>query len=240
MCTISKAYRKWDGSMSLATILWDAGGVIYGFDQTKCDRKLAADCGHTPEEVSTMLFGGSAQGKEYNAGLVEALNLGKINPKMFYDFVKERLGLSMPYEKFAEAWSDIFTLNNEIVHYMGLAQRLGVKQGVLSSTNPLHWRKMNSIFDLEELLGKNNVMCTFHRDAGYKKPAPQLFDAALRRLECTKEETVYVDDVEKYVKAAQEYGMGDALHVDNAQENFQRKCIISLQQRGFPTLYGET
>lgn len=226
--------------MSLTTILWDAGGVIYGFDQTKCDKKLAADCECTPEEVSAMLFGGSAQGSEYNAGLVEALNLGKIEPEMFYEFVKERLGLSMAYEEFVEAWCDIFTLNREIVHYTELAQRLCVKQGVLSSTNPLHWKKMNSMFDLEALLGRDKIMCTFHKDAGYKKPSSELFDAALRRIDARKEEIVYVDDVKKYTDAAREYGMGDAIYVDLTKPDFQRRCIAALQQHGFPTLYGET
>ncbi|MEK6862111.1 MAG: HAD hydrolase-like protein [Nanoarchaeota archaeon] len=208
-------------------VLWDAGGVIYTFDQGKTDRKLAARCGKTQEEISATLFGGAAEGKEYNKGLVEPYNLGHINSRTFYENVKRELGLDMSFDEFAEAWSDIFTLNEDIVYYIRASREEGIKQGVLSSTNPLHWEGMKRLYNLEEALGKEVVVCTFHPDAGEKKPHPRLFDISLRKLSTLKEETVYVDDVKKYVDAAISFGML-GLHCDNSRPDFQERCMENL------------
>ena len=209
------------------TIIWDAGGVIYAFDQSRTDRKLSANSGRTVEEISAVLFGSSAGGREYNAGLVEQFNLGKIDSNAFYDAVKKALGLTMTFDEFHDAWTDIFTLNKGIVGFIQDAHRAGYKQGVLSSTNPMHWGKMNSMFDLEALLGKDHVVCTYHPDAGQKKPHPALFEATLRRLRATAPECIYVDDVQKYADAAEKLGI-KGVHVDITQQDFQEKCIEDL------------
>lgn len=208
-------------------ILWDAGGVIYTFDQSITDRKLSERCGKPAELISATIFGGSALGKEYNKGLVEPYNLGHIDSKTFYENVKRELGLDMTFDQFTEAWSDIFTLNEDIIHYIRAAREEGKKQGVLSSTNPLHWEGMKRLYNLEGALGKDVVVCTFYPDAGEKKPHPKLFDVSLRRLGSKKEETVYVDDVKKYVDAAIAYGL-QGLHCDNSRSDFQQRCIEDL------------
>ena len=208
-------------------ILWDAGGVIYTLDQSITDRKLAAHCGKSPELVSATIFGGSASGKEYNKGLVEPYNLGHVDSRTFYENVKSELGLDMSFDEFAEAWSDIFTLNEDILHYIRAAREEGVRQGVLSSTNPLHWEGMKRLYNLEEALGKEVVVCTFHTDAGEKKPHPKLFEVSLRKLGSKKEETVYVDNVKKYIDAAVAYGLL-GVHCDNSRPDFQERCIEDL------------
>ncbi len=219
--------------MAIHNILWDTGGVIFSFDQTKCDTRLAKACNRTVADTTAMLFGGSAGGREYNAGLVEALNLGKIDERQFYRSVKDVLGIDLTYDEFVEAWTDIFTPNAHVIDYIRRAHRAGIPQAILSSTNLLHWKKMNSMFDLESLLGRKNIVCTYHPDAGAKKPTNELFDATFKRVGWQKEETAYVDDVERYVKAAKAYGCGDGVHVDLAKPDFQHRCISDLEALGF-------
>lgn len=219
---------------NLTTILWDAGGVIYSFNQEKCDEKLARDCGRTPKEVSELLFGVSGADRRYNAGLCEPFILGRIDERQFYHRVKEQLGLGMNYIDFIDAWNDIFTLNYDITGFIRRAADAGIPQGILSSTNSLHWQKMNSLFDLETVLGKETIVCTYHPGVGVKKGEPRLFDIALERLKMKKEETVYVDDVKKYVDAAQQYGFGAVVHVElQRRESFQEECIRELERLGF-------
>ncbi len=213
------------------TVIWDAGGVIYAFDQNRTDKKLSANSGKSIDEVTTVIFGGSAGGREYNAGLVEPFNLGKINSLQFYENVRKALGLTMTFDEFRDAWTDIFTLNNQVVDFIQDAHCAGYKQGILSSTNPMHWGKMNSMFDLETLLGKDRVVCTYHPDAGQKKPHPQLFETALRRLQATAAESVYVDDIKKYTDTAEKLGI-KGVHVDLTNPDFQKKCIEDLTKLG--------
>lgn len=218
---------------NFSTILWDAGGVIVGFDQAKCDEKLASSSNKSASEVSTILFGDSIKGKGYNDGLVEKFNLGRISSKEFYESVRIALGLNMGYRDFAEAWIDIFSINEKILAFMRKAAARGIRQGILSSTNPLHWDKMNQLCGLESLLGKNNILCTYHPDARMKKPDLKLFDCALQRLKAKKEETVYVDDIEKYLAAARTYGFGATVHVNLDNPSYQEKCIKDLGSLGF-------
>lgn len=213
------------------TVIWDAGGVVYAFDQSRTDRKLSDNSGKSIDEITAIIFGGSVGGREYNAGLVEPFNLGKIDSQTFYENVERELGLTMTFDEFRDAWTDIFTLNKNVVRFIQNAHRAGYKQGVLSSTNPLHWEKMNEMFDLEVLLGKERVVCTYHKDAGQKKPHPALFETALRRLQATKEESIYVDDLKKYTDAAEKLGI-KGVHVDITQPEFQEKCIEDLRRLG--------
>ncbi len=124
--------------MTTPTVIWDAGGVIYTFDQSKTDKKLSANSGKSIEEITAVLFGGSAGGREYNAGLVEPFNLGKINSQQFYENVKRELGLTMSFDEFRDAWTDIFALNDKVTMFIRDVHRAGYNQGVLSSTNPMH------------------------------------------------------------------------------------------------------
>lgn len=212
------------------SILWDAGGVIFPFDQTRGDRKIAEDCGKSFEEVSKILYGNS--GIEYNQGVVEDYILGRINSREFYMRLREVLGMKMNFNNFVEVYTDIFGLNIKIRDFILQMNDEGVTQGVLSSTDILHWEKMNSIFNLEELLGKENIVCTFHKDAGHKKPSPELFNTAIRRLGVDKRTCVYVDDIKKYVEKALEYGFGAGVHVDNTKPDFQERCIREIQALG--------
>lgn len=221
--------------MSLITkvrgVLWDAGGVIYSFDQSICDRKLAADCGRAVQEVTAVLFGSSASGKEYNAGLVDPFVTGHITPREFYDSAKKHLGLRMSYADFVDAWTDIFTVNKVVADYIVRLSQRRVPQGVISSTNVLHWEKMNSMFDLESLLGRDRIILTCDRGIGVKKPHKKLFTTGLVRLGTLPEETVYTDDVLKYVLAANEYGLR-GVHVNNAKSDFQERVVAELKELG--------
>lgn len=219
---------------SLTTILWDAGGVIYSFDQGRTDRTFAADCEKSTEEIAAVLYGGIAGDREYNRGLVEDFNLGIIDAPAFYRRVKQALGLRMGYAGFVSSWNSVFKgVNSEIAAYVERAANAGIPQGILSSTNPLHWEEMKRMLDLEKMLGKEKIICTYHADARAKKPTPELFDAALQRMGKQKGEVVYVDDVKKYTDAALKYGFGAVVHVDIEKSDFQERCIQTLEGLGF-------
>lgn len=221
--------------MSLITkvrgVLWDAGGVIYSFDQSICDRKLAVDCGRTEQEVTAIIFGSSASGSEYNAGLVDPFVTGHITPREFYDSAKKCLSLRMSYADFVDAWTDIFTVNKVVADYIVRLSQRKVPQGVISSINVLHWEKIKSLFDLESLLGRDKIVLTCDRGIGVKKPHKKLFTTGLVRLGTLPEETVYADDVRKYVDAAIAYGLV-GVHVDNSKPDFQERVVAELNELG--------
>lgn len=216
-------------------IIWDAGGVIYGFDMEKSYRIFAKDCRRSIGDVAQIIDGGTSTSREYNAGTLTDYNTGKIDSHEFYRRVKSALGLKMPFWDFAGVWGDIFTANQEIVDFILRVKEAGYTQGVLSSTNPLHWEGMIYLFDVENLLGKKSVVKTYDKDAGEKKPHLKLFAVALDRLGIVREPSraVYVDDIKKYTDTALDYGFGGAVHVDLTQPDPHQKAIQELERLGF-------
>tara|TARA_Y100000310_G_scaffold82715_1_gene79318 strand:+ start:25447 stop:26118 length:672 start_codon:yes stop_codon:yes gene_type:complete len=212
------------------SIIWDAGGVIYDFDVSITNRRLAVDCGRTPEEVSAFLFGSSAESREFNGGAVEAYNLGQIDSVKFYGKVRKDLGVKMDYNEFIDAWNNIFTLNTIVAEFIRRVRNSRRhRQAILSSTNPLHWGGMMNLFDLENLLEKDDIILTCDQDIRAKKPTKKLWDASLARLGGEKEEFIYVDDVQKYVSGSEALGI-KSIHVDITQPNFQERCVADVSK----------
>lgn len=219
-------------------VIWDCGGVIINFDASITDCLLAADCGNTTDRVNAFLYGSSAQGREYNAGAIEDYYLGRCDSAAFYETVKNGLGLKMSQDDFEQAWNATITQPNVgIVQLIHKLQRASFQQGVLSSTNPWHWDRMNQRsaieghVSLQDLLGQQRIVTSY--GVGHKKPSPELFVAACNALGLPKEKCVYVDDIKKYTNAALEWGMGAAVHVDIAKSYFVEQCIDDLANLGF-------
>ncbi len=220
--------------MALDTILWDMGGVVCSFYQGIANANLSrhSKSGKTSKEVSDILFGSSAAKGHYNQGLTEDYYLGRQDSENFYLRVREALDLDMSYANFVEAWSNMFSLNEDVCNFIKRAHEWGYNQGVLSSTNPIHWRAMDNLAGTEDLLGREKIICTYHKDAGFKKPSFELFEAATRRLNVPKEEVIYVDDVKDYTDAALKFGLGGAVHVDHSSKDYQHNCIVELAKLG--------
>lgn len=220
--------------MLLTTILWDMGGVVCNFNQGTANERLSkrSRSGKSVKEVSDILFGSSAASGQYNEGLTEDFYLGREGSESFYHRVKSALELDMSYKDFVRAWGDIFTPNDDIIRFIKDVHESGYVQGVLSSTNPIHWEYMDRLAKIEGVLGKDKIICTYHPDAGFKKPSAELFQTAVNRLQVPKERVIYVDDVRAYTEVALRLGFGAAVHVDHNNEDYQARCIAAIRELG--------
>lgn len=211
----------------MKAVLWDAGGVIYSFDIAKLCKAFSksSPTGKTPEQIKHLFFGNNT----YNAGLAEGYYLGKINDRQFYALVKKALQLKLTFTEFAKIWQDIFLLNKDIATFIKKLHHQGIPQGVLTSTNPLHWEAMRKLFNVEKLFGKRNIICTFHQDAMRKKPDPLLFKLARKRLGVSSKQFLYVDDVKKYITAARALGIR-GVHVNLSHSQPEVRCISQVRR----------
>jgi FMN phosphatase YigB (HAD superfamily) len=73
----------------------------------------------------------------------------------------------------------------------------------LSNTNPEHFQIYQQRFPSASLFDGYVVS----HEAGMRKPNPEIFKLALKRMEVTAEQVFYVDDIETNVLAAQALGM---------------------------------
>ncbi|MDO8555671.1 MAG: HAD-IA family hydrolase [Nanoarchaeota archaeon] len=216
-------------------LIWDMGGVIINFDANITNRLLSEDCGRSPEEVNALLYGGSAAGREYNAGLISDYYLGETDSEGFYFHVAQALQLNMSRERFEAVWKATLTTPN--IEVVDLIHRLHrrYQQCILSSTNPWQLERMNEFttiggkIDLQTLLGDDRMVTTYK--VHDKKPSKRLFRAACAVLGLEKELCVYIDDVKKYTDAAKKFGL-QAVHVDITKPDFINRCLDDLVALG--------
>lgn len=175
------------------TVIFDVGRVLTGI---RCGdrfvdlmRRLGVDPDgvfdkywHTPEVVGHMT--------------------GTIGSREFYGIMRERRGLSIDFDEFAEAWSDIFVPMPGMAElFAEVADRRA--PGLLSDTDPLHWAKLRGLYPwLDRAVGP-----TLSFRVGHLKPDPAMYAAAAAGCGREPGQCLFVDDVQANVDAARSFGM---------------------------------
>mgnify|MGYP001611885873 CR=1 FL=1 len=81
--------------MSVKLVMFDLGGVLVHIAPQRFLTKVAEATGKPVEALKPSLE---------DRKLIEALELGRINPRKFYEQVNERTGVNWTYEQFVTAW----------------------------------------------------------------------------------------------------------------------------------------
>lgn len=130
---------------------------------------------------------------------------GRMSPHDWYVNLTRRLGVSMDFAEFREVWNS--ALDPEPIQpnslFEGLEKEYGL--GLLSNTDPLHVAKLETVYEFMRYFPPSTR--TYSCSVGASKPDPVIFQAALKACRAKAEETVYIDDIEAYVEAAQRLGM---------------------------------
>ena len=211
---------------NIFAVLWDLGGVVVGFDQSKTNRRLSAYSGRNLKEISAVLFGEPTVENEYKTSLVELFNTGQIDSHEFYYSLRKALQLNMSYKEFVDAWTDVFIIHEPVLNCIQRLHSKEIPQAILSSTNPLHLEKIVTLTRLDDLIGRNNFVTTY--SVGVEKPNKKLFDAASTCLDIPLSHCVYIDDIQGYIDAGLGYGLGAGIHMNSNLPNHQKRCIASL------------
>lgn len=221
------------------TIIWDLGGVWVDFNQNKTDSRFAADCGRDVGEVTSILFGGSHKGREYNSGIYTGYNRGEIGDRGFYELCKSHLGLNMDFDEFRNAWADQFTLFEGIVDRVMDLSVTNTKQVIFLSTNPMHIAWINQMLRNEYSIGFSDIIAptrqffSYSPGFGMKKDNPKNFTEISRRLGVKPSSIVYVDDIPKYGQVALDSGVGAFVHARYPKPGFQEHVVKDLKRLGF-------
>lgn len=164
--------------------------------------------------------------KIFKEGLEKSFDEGKVSSLEFWKEVNQVLKADISFEKFAEAWGDIFSPNPAIEMIIGkLRQNLG--RVVLSNTNPLHWDYIEKLGVMRQFFNeKERLVLSF--EIGAKKPAEIMYKKALERLSLKAEEVLFLDDVEEYTAAFRKLG-GNAIVYDCTKQS-ANELLESLGQ----------
>lgn len=156
--------------------------------------------------------------------LVYDFLVGKASPQQFHTGMCRELDLTLAYDSFIDLWCDIFDPMPGMEDLVAQVRRK-VPVGLLSDTDPVHWQY---ILDRFPFVGHiNHPVLSF--EVGVKKPDPQIFLTAARRLAMPCEVCVYIDDLDINVAGAASVGM-DAIQFESPEQIRQ-----ALTDRGLLT-----
>ncbi len=184
-------------------VIFDFGNVICSFDVRKFLARLHGWSEIDVERLREMI---------YVSGLDSRYERGEISSEEFYREVTGRTGARVSAEEFAEGFSDIFT---PIPATQALIRSLkgGYRLGLLSNTNELHYRMHIRTVPVFPLF--DSVTLSFEVRA--RKPEPEIYRDALRKLSLPPETCVFIDDVGQYAEGASALGIRGIRYTGHAE-----------------------
>ena len=197
------------------SILCDLGNVLVNFDHRIAVKKIL-HCTRKNEQDIYQLFFDSGITKDYEEGKIETLD--------FYHRVKDSLSLGMSYEEFLPAWNDIFfetPLNKKIQNFLKKI-KTKYKIAMISNINESHY---------EFLRQKMPIFAEFNKlilsyEVGFRKPALEIYNAALESLSASASRAFYIDDRADLIEAASRFGIkGITFYGEEAFEKIKEELL---------------
>ena len=193
----------------IEVLLFDLGNVILPFNHYQIAEKLARFSERKelsdPARIFSYLF-------DRQKGAINNYEIGKMTSSEFFNQVKERFKLILPFDTFVPIWNEIFTENHEVselIRFLKGKKRLGL----LSNTNPLHFEYALTTFPILNLFDK----WILSHEVGFKKPAVEIFLKAMEWASTPPMGILFIDDIKEHVEAAASLGM-QAIHFTSAQQ----------------------
>lgn len=149
---------------------------------------------------------------------------GRITPRDWHAHLAKKFRFAYGFEEFCEIWNGVLgpgqILPDTLFEGLGRACRLAL----LSNTDPIHVAHFEANFSFVRFFPVRVYSCR----VGSSKPQPAIFHHALREIEATPEETMFVDDVLENASAAARLGIS-AFHFTSAED-----LTANLSDCGFP------
>lgn len=176
-------------------IFLDLGNVIVTFDREQAHRQMAGVAGVPLEAVQATLAA---------TRLEERLERGAIDWPGFHAEFSRTIGTTPDSVLLADAASDMFSLNVEMLPVIAGLERAGIPIGILSNTCGIHW---------DHLLGKRyailpgNVTATvLSHEVAAIKPEPAIYATATKVAGVAPDQIFFCDDIPAHVEAARACG----------------------------------
>lgn len=138
---------------------------------------------------------------------------GRIAPRDWHAHVTQKFQLALDFEEFCAAWNSV--LDPATILPDALFERLSkqCRLALLSNTDPIHVAYFEAHFPFVRHFPIRVYSCR----AGASKPSPAIFHHALRKLDVSPEQAMFIDDVRENAQAAANLGM-TGFHFTTAEE----------------------
>ncbi len=177
----------------IKAIIFDMGNVLIQYNAVKAARRFSKACGVPLWKLWRHFFVSPTE---------KAYTRGEISSYAFYRHAKRVLRLPVSYKTFCRYWNDIFWENHDMeLLLIRLKRRYPLY--LISNTNPLHFDHIRSKFKILRHFTK-----TFpSHELGCRKPEPEIYKKALQHIKLRADQTVFIDDMPRFVEGAKKIGM---------------------------------
>ena len=206
------AFRNDKEFMQIKAIIFDMGNVLLNYDALKAARRFSKVCGAPFSKIWAHFFISPTE---------KAYTRGEISSYEFYRHAKKALHLPIPYKTFCRTWNDIFWENRGMESLLVRLKRR-YPLYLISNTNKMHFDHIRKKFKILKHFTK-----TFpSHEVGCRKPEPKIYRKVIRSIKLRADQTVFIDDMPKFVEGAKKVGM-HAICFKNKEQ-----MIRSLTQLG--------
>ena len=198
----------------IQNIIFDAGGVIVGVDLTRsidAFKKLGADIDAKDLTQNKWLT------------LFNQFEIGGISSANLRQTIKQSLNLThITDQEFDQAWNsillDIAPQKLELIKTL----KTQYKTFLLSNTNEIHLKAFFEI--LKRDYGQDNLQDYFDKEyyscqMGLRKPNEEAFEFVLKTSHLIPNKTLFIDDSQQFVEAANKLGI-HGIHFGSELQNF--------------------
>lgn len=187
--------------LEIRTFLFDMGNVLVHFSHERMCTQIGRLCHRTGPEVRAALI---------DSGLQWDFERGRISEGEFHRKLERVFDCRFELSELVEAGSDIFELNAPILPVLEELRGRGARLVLLSNTSVSHFEFVSRRFEVLNYF--HDFVLSF--EVGAMKPQPEIFHAALRKIECRPEECFYTDDIPDYVAAGRSHGLQAEVFTD--------------------------
>lgn len=182
----------------IKNIIFDLGGVILNIDP-----QLTFDA------LKKLGFNGSFQDEKDAMTYFFDLEKGHTTPMAFRNFIRQLIGSDIADDDIDAAWTAmLLDIPADRIRYIeGL--RKDYRVFLLSNTNEIHRLKFHRTFEdsfgylFDQLFERNH----YSHEMGLRKPDPEIYKMVLNENNLNPSETLFVDDIQENVLAAESVGM---------------------------------
>jgi HAD superfamily hydrolase (TIGR01509 family) len=177
-------------------IIFDIGRVLVSLDVSRAMAGLVVDMTLSPADIWSAIT---------NDPRWPDWQEGRISPRDWHLHLRKRLGGSLTFAQFTEAWNraidPVPILDDALFERLSKNYHLAL----LSNTDPIHVTHLESTYTFFDHFPKPARIYSYV--VGASKPNPLIYREALRATKTRAAEAVYIDDVPAYVEAARQLSM---------------------------------
>jgi HAD superfamily hydrolase (TIGR01509 family) len=194
--------------MPIRFLYFDLGNVLLSFSTHRFCEQVARTLGVDTGVVEPLL---APQGDLPST--FWQFERGDITPDELHTRLCELGACDIPVEVIAQAASDIFTPIDENLALVEGLHSAGHKLGILSNTNPWHWRFVTDHFPLFST-AFDQIVTSY--EARAMKPEAAIYEYAIERAGVEPSEIFFVDDRPENVEGATAAGLDAVVYRDAA------------------------